>query len=172
MGMLGSSLQVLVRDARPADAAALADIYRQTWEHAYRGIIPHLHLDGMIRRRGPAWWRGAARSRDCILIIEYEDEAIGYATCGTSRSRGPYRGEIYEIYLLPDYQGLGFGEYLFEACRHKLDERRLRGLIVWALAQNSMAVSFYWQRGGRPIATTYERLGGKRLEKIAFAWSD
>lgn len=168
--MLGSSSQVQVRSARLADAPTLADVFRQTWQHTYRGIIPHDHLDGIIRRRGPAWWRSAIRSSDTVLAVEFDGKLIGYATCGPARSRARYKGEIYEIYMLPDFQGLGFGEHLFEACRFQLDERRLKGLLVWALAENANAISFYWQRGGRPIRAVYERIGAERFEKIAFAW--
>jgi ribosomal protein S18 acetylase RimI-like enzyme len=168
--MLGSSSQVTVRNAKLADAPSLADVFRASWQHTYQGVIPHAHLEGIIRRRGPAWWRSATRSNDTVLALEFDGKMIGYATCGEARSRGRHKGEIYEIYLLPDFQGLGFGEHLFEACRHRLDQRRLKGLIVWALSENSSAISFYWQRGGRPIRAIYERIGTERLEKIAFAW--
>lgn len=168
--MLGASLEVQVRRARIADASELADIFATSWRTTYRGVIPHSHLENMIRRRGTARWRSSIRAGEMVLLLEYEGKNVGYATCGTSRSRGAHKGEIYEIYLLPDYQGLGFGEYLFEACRHRLDQRRLKGLIVWALAENTGAVNFYWQLGGRPLVSSYERIGGVRLEKIAFAW--
>ncbi len=168
--MLSSSYQVTVRKAHLADAANLANVFRETWQHTYQGIIPHAHLEGIIRRRGPAWWRNAVRSRDTVLSLDYAGTTIGYATCGAARSRGFRQGEIFEIYILPDYQGLGFGEYLFEACRNQLDEAHFNGLMIWALAENTAAISFYWQRGGRPIRAVYERIGGERLEKIAFAW--
>jgi ribosomal protein S18 acetylase RimI-like enzyme len=168
--MLGAGLDVEVRRARIGDAADLADLFRDSWRSTYRGIIPHTHLENMIRRRGPARWRSAIRSGEMVLLVEYQGKLIGYATCGTARSRGAQKGEIYEIYLLPDYQGLGFGEFLFEACRFRLDQRRLRGLVVWALAENCQAINFYWNLGGRPLVSSYERIGGVRLEKIAFAW--
>ena len=167
---MGVSLDVSVRRARMADAPALAGIFRDTWRATYRGIIPHKHLENMIRRRGTARWRSAIRSGEMVLLIEYDGRNVGYATCGTARSRGAHKGEIYEIYLLPDYQGLGFGQYLFEACRFRLDERHLRGLVVWALAENTAAVNFYWQLGGRPLVSAYERIGSVRLEKVAFTW--
>lgn len=168
--MLGASSDVRVRRARIADAPALAGIFRETWRSTYRAIIPHDHLEALIRRRGTARWRASIRSGELVLVLEFDDKMIGYATCGVSRSRGRFKGEIYEIYLLPDYQGLGFGEFLFEACRYQLDERRLRGLVVWALAENAGAIHFYWQRGGRPLTSAYERFGRDRLEKIAFTW--
>ncbi len=169
--MLGSSSQVRVRRGKPADAEALAEVFRESWQTAYRGIIPHLHLESMIRRRGPEWWANALRSGDSTFVLEVGGEVAGYATWGSARSRGAYQGEIYEIYLAPSYQGLGFGELLFEACRHALDERRVKGLICWALSENTPAIDFYWRRGGRPIAKAFDRIGGAKLEKVAFAWS-
>ena len=48
--------------------------------------------------------------------------------------------------------------------------RKLSGLIVWALLDNTPACDFYWRRGGRPVASTFTKIGGERLEKVAFAW--
>lgn len=169
--MLGSSAQIRVRRGKPTDAEALAEVFRESWQLAYRGIIPHLHLESMIRRRGPEWWANALRSGDSTFVLEVGREIAGYATWGSARSRGPYQGEIYEIYLAPIYQGLGFGELLFEACRHAMDERRIKGLICWALSDNTPAIDFYWRRGGRPIAKAFDRIGGAKLEKVAFAWN-
>ena len=168
--MLSASSDVRVRRAKLSDAAALCETFRESWRLAYRGIIPHIHLETMIQRRGVAWWRTAIRAKESILVLEVAGTMAGYASCGVARSRRDSRGEIYEIYLMPSYQGLGFGEHLFEACRHSLDEQNVRGLVVWALAENTTAISFYWKRGGRPVATTRERFGATRLEKIAFTW--
>jgi GNAT superfamily N-acetyltransferase len=110
------------------------------------------------------------KSGDSTLVLDVGGAVAGYATFGNSRQRGRYQGEIYELYLDPLYQGLGLGEHLFEGCRHALDMRRLDGLIVWALLGNSSACDFYWRRGGRPVASTFTRIGGERLEKVAFAW--
>ena len=169
--MLESSAHVRVRRAKPSDSEALAAVFRDSWQVAYRGIIPHLHLDSMIRRRDSGWWASAIRSGDNLLVLEIDGTVVGYATWGVARARGAYQGEIYELYLAPTYQGLGFGEHLFEACRHAMDQRKLKGLVCWALAENSAAIGFYWRRGGRPIAQSFENIGGARLEKIAFAWS-
>lgn len=169
--MLGSSSEFKIRKAKPGDAKALSDVFASTWLQAYRGIIPGLHLDNMIRRRGVDWWRSAVRSGDEILVLEVSGQTVGYATLGPARARGAFAGEIYELYVSPSHQGLGFGEVLFEACRGILDQRRMKGLIVWVLAENAMASDFYWRRGGRPVAKAIERIGGAKLEKIAFTWS-
>jgi ribosomal protein S18 acetylase RimI-like enzyme len=168
--MLESRASIKVRSGKPGDATAIAGVFRDSWQQAYRGIIPHAHLEHMIRRRGPDWWRSAVRAGDTVLILECEKDVVGYATLGTSRTRGPFQGEIYELYMMPTHQGVGLGEYLFEAARAGLDSRGLNGLLVWALSDNQVATDFYWRRGGRPIAKTIERFGDSKLEKIAFAW--
>jgi GNAT superfamily N-acetyltransferase len=169
--MLGSGFKVRVRGGKQSDAKALARVFKESWLLAYRGIIPHLHLDSMIRQRNPEWWRDALRNGDSTVVLELSGNIAGYATLGNSRARGRYQGEIYELYLDPIYQGIGLGEHLFEGCRHVLDMRKLNGLIVWALLDNTAACDFYWHRGGRPVASTFTRIGGRRLEKVAFVWA-
>ena len=168
--MLGSGSKFCVRPGKVADAPALSRVFRESWLFAYSGIIPHLHLESMVRQRTPDWWRSALRSGDSTLVLEHVGKVVGYATFGAARQRGAYQGEIYEIYLDPVHQGVGFGEHLFEGCRHTLDQRKLRGLIVWALLDNTAACDFYWRRGGRPVASAFTKIGGAKLEKVAFTW--
>jgi ribosomal protein S18 acetylase RimI-like enzyme len=169
--MLGSSSHVRVRSGQLSDAKDLADVFERSWRHAYVGILPRAHLDSLILRRGRRWWTSAIRSGDLILVLEVAGEICGYASCGPARHRGRYEGEIYELYLVPEYQGLGFGELLFEACRNVLDQRKLNGLIVWALSDNEIAADFYWRRGGRPVQQLTDRVGTVDMCKVGFAWT-
>ncbi|MFV0296816.1 MAG: GNAT family N-acetyltransferase [Hyphomicrobiaceae bacterium] len=152
------------------DAAALAEVFRDSWLTAYRGIIPHLQLESIVRRRDKAWWKNAARAGDGLLVLEVAGKVVGYATFGRARGRGKVQGEIYEIYLAPTYQGIGLGEHLFEGARYALDERKLSGLMVWALADNEIAANFYWRRGGRPVGRMKEKIGGVIMEKVGYGW--
>lgn len=167
--MLGASAQCHIRCGAPSDAPALCDVFRSTWSQTYLGIIPHFYLQSMIARRGVEWWSSSIKSGG-VLVLQVADHVVGYATHGAARVCGKFEGEIYELYVAPTHQGVGFGERLFEACRYQLDTRQLSGLIVWALADNDVAMDFYWRRGGRPAGTGYERFGGRKLRKVAFAW--
>jgi ribosomal protein S18 acetylase RimI-like enzyme len=169
--MLQSRTGIRVRKGTSRDAGVLADLFRQSWELSYRGIIPHLHLESIIRRRDKAWWQSAAGGNTGLLVLEVAGTVAGYVTFGRVRGRSKHQGEIYELYLKPTHQGLGFGEHLFEGARFALDQRSLKGLVIWALADNQQACDFYWRRGGRPIARTSDRIGGVKLEKIAYAWN-
>jgi ribosomal protein S18 acetylase RimI-like enzyme len=161
-----------VRPARSKDAPALAAAYEEAWRGAYQGIIPHLSLERMIARRSPRWWQNTVRNRPPMLVLDFRGEAAGYVTFGRCRAgRGPFQGEIFELYLHPNYQGLGLGTKLFDGARQRLGELRIRGLMVWALADNDAACSFYLARGGKPIAEGAESFGDATLRKVAFVWA-
>jgi GNAT superfamily N-acetyltransferase len=161
-----------IRPARLKDAAALAEVYAEAWRGAYRGIIPHLSLERMIARRGERWWKGAVAERRPLLVLDFDGSPSGYVTYGRSRSgRGPFQGEIFELYLHPVYQGLGLGEKLFERARKRLIDLRFKGLVVWALTDNEGACAFYLSLDGKPVAEGAERFGEISLRKVAFAWS-
>jgi ribosomal protein S18 acetylase RimI-like enzyme len=168
--MLRSPATVTIRAASVSDAQALADVFRQSWTLAYTGILPDDHLKRLIGKRDADGWRKTLKSSEQVLVLEIAGTVAGYATFGASRWRGRYQGEIYELYLSPIYQGIGYGECLFEACCNRLDERGLKGLVVWALIDNTQACHFYWRRGGRPTASLKESFGATKLEKVAFGW--
>ncbi len=170
--MLTAHSLVTVKPAGLADAVALAEVFRLTWRSTYAAMLPHSHIENKIKRRGVAWWRSIIRSCDTLSVIKFDGRVVGYATCGRSRNSTRHKGEIYELYILPQYQGVGLGELLFEACRHNLDEQCLRGLIVWCLADNVQAIEFYERRGGAAVASCIERIGGENIRKIAFCWDD
>ncbi|MFG1319068.1 GNAT family N-acetyltransferase [Xanthobacter autotrophicus] len=160
-----------IRKAKPADAKAIAAVHDAAWRTAYRGLIPGVELERMVERRGPRWWDAAIRRGSRLSVLLVGDDLAGYVNYGGNRAKSlPYGGEIYEIYLQPLYQGLGFGQRLFSAARRDLSLARLDGLVVWALAENENAVGFYRALGGQPVASSTEQFGSKTLDKIAFAW--
>lgn len=160
-----------IRRAEPRDAAAIADVHNAAWTGAYAGIIPHRALAAMLARRGEQWWSGAIRRATSILVVEFAGRVVGYATFGRNRVRElPQKGEIYELYILPDHQGIGLGTRLFAAAREALAAHDLSGLVVWALDDNGGAMSFYTGLGGRDHAEGVEVFDAKALKKIAFVW--
>ncbi|WP_029005622.1 GNAT family N-acetyltransferase [Azorhizobium doebereinerae] len=160
-----------IRRARPQDAPSVAEIHDAAWRTAYRGLIPGVELEKMVERRGPQWWQSAIRRGSRISVLLVGDDVAGYTNYGGNRAKSlPYGGEIYEIYLKPVYQGLGFGQRLFSAARRDLALAGLNGLVVWALAENRGAIGFYEALGGQPVAASTERFGGKTLDKTAFGW--
>jgi ribosomal protein S18 acetylase RimI-like enzyme len=167
-----STVLIEIRRAKASDASAVAETHDESWRIAYQGIIPGRELEKLIARRGPDWWDRAIRKGSRISILGFGDKVAGYANFGRNRARSLfYDGEIYELYLRPEYQGLGFGRRLFTSARRDLAQSGMKSLVVWALSDNEPAVEFYRALGGKPVARSSERFGDKSLDKVAFAWN-
>ena len=168
-----STVLIEIRRAKASDAAAVADTHDEAWRGAYQGVIPGVELEKLVTRRGADWWDSAIRKGSRIAILAFGDKVAGYANYGRNRARSLfYEGEIYELYLRPEYQGLGFGRRLFTSARRDMVQSGLKSLVVWALADNEPAVEFYRALGGKAVARSSERFGDKSLEKVAFAWNN
>jgi ribosomal protein S18 acetylase RimI-like enzyme len=167
-----TTVLIEIRRAKANDAGSVAEVHDEAWRTAYQGIIPGAELRRLINRRGPTWWDSAIRKGSRIALLQFGDKVAGYANYGRNRARSLYYdGEIYELYLRPEYQGLGFGRRLFTAARRDLAQSALKSLIVWALSENETAVEFYRALGGKPVARSSEKFGSRVLDKVAFGWS-
>jgi ribosomal protein S18 acetylase RimI-like enzyme len=168
-----STVVIEIRRAKPCDATTIATTHDEAWRTAYQGIIPGTELNKLINRRGPDWWDSAIRKGSRIALLQFGDNVAGYANYGRNRARSlSYDGEIYELYLRPEFQGLGFGRRLFTAARRDLAQSGLKSLVVWALSENENAVEFYRALGGKAVARSSEKFGTRVLDKVAFAWQN
>ena len=168
-----STVVIEIRRAKPSDAKDVADTHDDAWRTAYQGIIPGNELDKLISRRGPDWWDSAIRKGSRITLLQFGDKIAGYANYGRNRARSlHFEGEIYELYLRPEFQGLGFGRRLFTAARRDLLQSGLKSMVIWALSDNDAATEFYRALGGRMVARSSEKFGPKSLDKVAFAWTN
>ena len=168
-----STVLIEIRRAKASDAAAVADTHDEAWRGAYQGVIPGVELEKLVTRRGADWWDSAIRKGSRIAILAFGDKVAGYANYGRNRARSLfYDGEIYELYLRPEYQGLGFGRRLFTSARRDLGQSGMKSMVIWALSDNDPAVEFYKALGGKAVARSSERFGDKSLEKVAFAWNN
>ena len=164
-----SDLVISIRRARTGDAAALSAVSDAAWREAYLGIIPGVALHRMLARRGPRWWQASIDHGRPLVVLDVHDRVAGYVSYGRCRNRGlPAEGEIDELYLSPEYQGLGFGKRMFRAVRNDFAHRGMKRLVVWCLCENVRAREFYERLGGRSVAETMERVAGVHLGKVAY----
>ncbi|MBO0346764.1 GNAT family N-acetyltransferase [Roseibium sp. CAU 1637] len=161
-----------VRPATQSDCHDLAEIHALAWYGAYQGLLQGVELQRLVARRTADWWQGALHRGVNITVLEVLGKPAGYATFGTSRlSALPEGGEIYELYIRPDHQGLGFGRQLFLAVRKDLAARQPHnGLAVQVLSENQPARNFYRALGGKLAASSSYRSGDTTHDLSIYAW--
>ncbi|MGF0539564.1 N-acetyltransferase family protein [Agrobacterium sp. ES01] len=165
------TLSIDVRPAEPSDARSISEAHRASWQHTYAGIIPHSPLRKMIERRGEVWWNKAIRGPSTVLVADVAGTVAGYATLGLNRARAlPQEGEIYEIYMRPEYQGIGLGYQLFGEARKLLHSLRCSGLVVWCLDDCDNSAGFFRSNGGVDAVEGVEDFDDVRLKKLGFIW--
>lgn len=172
---------LVVRDARPGDAEAIATVQVATWRSTYRGIIPDNFLDAMEVEPRAAQWREVIAGRaggPFVLVLEDPVRAdpagrvVGFAAAGPERTGDPeFRGELGAIYILPEYQGRGGGRQLVREVARRLLAQGMTGLLVWVLAANPYR-RFYEALGGRQVRSRYIAIGGRQLEEWGYGWHD
>jgi len=162
---------ISIRTARLGDEVQIARVHDSAWREAYQGVIPGRELERMILRRGPAWWRQAIRGGTRLMVLDFADTVAGYASYG--RNRMPtlaYSGEIFELYVAPEYQGGGLGKRMFDAARDDMAAHGYLSFVVWALAGNDRALEFYRRLGGAIVRRAPERFGAETRERVAFGF--
>ena len=172
---------MIIRSARPKDAAAIAAVHVRTWQHTYRGHMPDAFLDVLTPEgRLPFWNRMLAGmvSPWATFVAEYEKGIVGFCSVGPSRepdmpgvgNPGPSEpGEVYSIYVLPERQGQGVGRMLLGAACAALRERGFSDAILWVLAGNAPAIAFYERRGWQADgATKSQEIGGVAIEEVRY----
>jgi len=147
-----------IRLAQSKDAQAIAQVYVETWRNTYAGCLPDSKLARMSFKRQCASWSRTLASRNQVVVLENDGEVVGFGSCDYNKLRWlDYSGEIYTLYLLPDFHGCGFGRQLMKALFDVLIGRNYDSALLWVLAENPTRF-FYEAMGGRCIAERNERI--------------
>jgi GNAT superfamily N-acetyltransferase len=105
--------------------------------------------------------------RSAYIAEDADGRIVGFAAAGPTRvaSLGP-AGELYAIYVLPQWQRLGLGRQLFHRAVESLVTPGVDAIVTWVFAANPSS-SFFESLGGTMVASTSSRSG---LPKVAYAY--
>lgn len=136
---------VTIRPGRAADAEGIANVHAMSWRHAYRGIVPQSHLDGMAPEKTVQRWREAMAGEVAqMLVADNGGKIIGFQVYGPAREPAfGYSGELYAAYFLPEAMGKGLGTAMMKHVVKDLAARGLNDMIVWVMEANDRGRRFY-----------------------------
>ncbi len=158
---------VTIRAATIADAAGIAVVQRAGWFAAYEGIVPHDIIEQVQAPDGGARIRERLRGRPwqhTLVACDEAGEVVGYAAYGPERDvlygfwppaltgagAAGQVGELYALYVHPDWWSTGTGRALISDVLDKTTALGYGEVVLWVLEENARARRFYSLAGFEP----------------------
>ncbi len=151
-----------IRLMKLRDVEAVCRVYVQSWQNAYKNIVPQAYLDSLSEKR---WSENLLAEGRYSLVMTEENAVIG--TCAYAKSDGAC-GEIISLYFLPQYCGKGYGAVLLQAAKDKLKAMGCREIFLWVFEENFRARRFYEKNGFLAGERTEVSVGGKVLQAVQY----
>src|SRR5260221_11257959 len=164
--------EIAIRTARPGDARRIARLDVETWRAAYAGILATPFLVGLSAQRRELGWATVIERepRDVRVAVDDDGNILGFGSCGRCRD-GKFAGEVYTLYIAPDWQNQGIGRRLLVALFERLVDQACGSAIIWGLRDNPGRF-FYQRLRGREVQHRIFAVGRKRIEAPGHARPD
>jgi GNAT superfamily N-acetyltransferase len=151
--------QRMIRKANISDVVAIGNVLNESREKAYRGVLSDDVVDWMRHQMDTPAWEHYIRSPKTkhheVIVYEHDGQIISYADYGCAESKnGRATGEIFSIFVLPDYWKRGVGREMMEYSEVQLLKYKYLVAELWVLEVNL------------PAQKMYSRLGWKHDQNI------
>jgi ribosomal protein S18 acetylase RimI-like enzyme len=168
---------ISIREEAAADIPAVEEVRRASWRAAYAGLIEARHIERATARPSrlsqpdPSRRTLVAVMREHPVVVGYASFgpersllSVHAHPAGAGRARGEGgspadaaprtgaglaggTGEVYALYVSPDWWSTGTGRSLMAAALTALSEAGYRRAVLWVLAGNARARRFYERAG-------------------------
>ena len=142
---------MFIRLAAPADASAIARIHVETWQAAYRGLVPQALLDGLnVAHRRERWHGILTKKESTTFVASLPSGIIGFGSLMPSRDQDAARQSVAEIaalYVSPAHWRQGAGQALCAALLTLARRDGFAAVTLWVLKANTPARDFYVRVG-------------------------
>lgn len=163
-----------IRYARKEDIEILKLIHSESWEEAYKGIIPFEELNKITAEQKDRYFeKTISNGLEDIALIINGDDALGLISIGKCRDgdKDSSYGEIGGIYVRPKYWGRGIVHQLLNWGENELKNRGYKNVIVWANEENYKEKEFYEKMGYKDEGAAKKVYIGKDIDKFRYVKS-
>jgi len=159
-----------IREATLEDAQGITDVHVKAWQESYQGIIAQNVLDALsAEQRLSSWVKILQDFPEGHFVACVNETVIGFCGAGPSRS-DLGKGEIYALYVLNAYKGIGAGYQLFSAAASFLTAKGLSPYIAQALEANKPARAFYERQGGIVCGSSTYTVDDKTYPEVCYCF--
>jgi ribosomal protein S18 acetylase RimI-like enzyme len=164
-----------LESATAEDCRAIAEVHVESWQHAYKGILPGAYLASLSVTEREAMWRlMVEREPSHLVVARHVNQIVGFVAFGASRDEGApaERAEIWAIYVKPASWSTGAGRLLWLEALQRILADGYKTISLWVIAGNERAARFYERAGFalEPESRKSFELGGITLEEMRFVW--
>ncbi|QVI34662.1 GNAT family N-acetyltransferase [Lacticaseibacillus chiayiensis] len=133
----------IVKATPDTDFDAVSRVYYETWQFAYRHLLPESFLKQLTQDS----WHPERRWKNTFLAMNGTTKIVGVCSFGPARM-ADYEGwgELYSLYVLPHFQRQRIGGQLIGQALKQL-KRNYARQYVRVLNNNLAAQRFYQQFG-------------------------
>ncbi len=132
--------------ANKDNAIDMGFVHSQSWQKAYRGIIPDEIVNSFTSEKRAEIFVDAISTRpEEYYLFRVDGHPAGIASLNKSHEENApdYIGEIYSIYFHPDFWGTSATHKALQFCVERLKSLGYTQVTIWVLKDNFRARSFY-----------------------------
>ena len=170
-------MELIIREAKPSDAAALSLVGRATFLETFAGILDGKDiLAHCAAQHSPevyeAWLSDA---RSAIWLAETKQGGAPVAYAVLTKPDLPLADitasdlELKRIYALHRFHGTGAGRGLMEKTLERAAYRQASRVLLGVYAHNQRARAFYGKAGFVQVGERRFQVGNNRYEDVIFA---
>jgi len=143
----------IISAAKISDVPDIAKVQVESWQQAYRDIVPADYLSALSTQpREAHWTQSLSNGNPSLIVAKTSVQLVGWIAFGQSRDDDACdkTGEIEAVYVLPAYWSSGAGRALWEHAMPKLVQRGFDTVTLWVMVENDRAIKFYRRAGFKP----------------------
>lgn len=164
-------MSLIISIADKSDYPEISQVGIICWRDAYKEIFPKKFLAELsIESRTNSRESFFDSDNKVTFILKKENTIIGFCDVGESRIKEFAEGEIYSLYVLPEFKGRGFGKKLIKHAIDWLEKRKMTPFIVTTLEKNINAQKFYEKLGFKAIGKILTEVGDNVYPEIVFKY--
>lgn len=170
-----------IRPATFDDIPIIAALHVAGWKGAYGGIVDQGYLDSLtVEKRIGDWTNWLASGESKVFLADVGGISAGFVVIGRTKTPPPgsspirpsHSGEVYALYLHPDYWRRGIGRALLRHAAQELKAQKHTTMCLWVLDGNQRGNAFYKAMGGQKLGGKMIEIGPSMLKEVCYGWRD
>jgi ribosomal protein S18 acetylase RimI-like enzyme len=159
--------------ATAEDCRAIAEVHVESWQRAYKDLLPEEYLASLSVAEREAMWRDMVEREPAHLVLARSaNQVVGFVAFGASRDEGAPvdRAEIWAIYVKPACWSTGAGRLLWLEALPRILAEGYKSISLWVIVGNERATRFYERAGFVPEPESRKsfEIGGTTIEELRY----